>query len=64
MFLEGKTESIVKELDNQIKKCSQELEYEKAAMLRDKKIAIENLSQRQKMINLSENDIDVIWLYR
>ena len=36
------------------------MEYEKAAMLRDKKIAIENVSEKQKVSNISENNIDVL----
>lgn len=34
--------------------------YEEAAELRDKMIAIENISQKQKVTNFSNNDIDVI----
>lgn len=38
--------------------------YEEAAELRDKMIAIENISQKQKVTNFSNNDIDVIGLAR
>ena len=34
--------------------------YEEAAELRDKMIAIENISQKQKVTNFSNNDIDVV----
>lgn len=34
--------------------------YEEAAELRDKMIAIDNISQKQKVTNFSNNDIDVI----
>lgn len=34
--------------------------YEEAAILRDKIQAIENISQKQKVSNITENDIDVI----
>ena len=37
-------------------------EYEKAAYLRDKLLAIERISERQKVSNISENNIDVIGL--
>ena len=40
------------------------MQYEKAAYLRDKKIAIERISEKQKVSNISENDIDVIGLAR
>lgn len=39
-------------------------EYEKAAYLRDKLLAIERISERQKVSNISENNIDVIGLAR
>ena len=59
-LLEGKTEKILKKLDSEIKEYSQKLEFEKAAILRDKKIAIERISEKQKVSNISENNIDVI----
>ena len=34
--------------------------YEEAAELRDRMMAIENISQRQKVTNFSNNDIDVL----
>lgn len=40
------------------------MQYETAAYLRDKIIAIENVSKRQKVSNMGENDIDVIGLAR
>ena len=43
-----------------MKKASKELNFEKAAELRDEKISIENLMTRQKVDNFTENDIDVI----
>ena len=59
-LLEGKTDKIIKKLDMEIKELSQKLEFEKAAVLRDKKIAIERISEKQKVSNISENNIDVI----
>ena len=44
--------------------ASKKMEYEKAQELRDKILAIERISQRQKVSNMSENDIDVIGLAR
>ena len=38
----------------------EKLEFEKAAYLRDKKVAIERITEKQKMSNISENNIDVI----
>lgn len=62
--LEGKTEKLIKQLEEEMNNASQNMQYEKAAYLRDKKIAIERISERQKVSNISENDIDVIGLAR
>lgn len=59
-LLDGKTDKIVKELENQMKKAAIELDYEKAAYLRDKIQAILRVSEKQKVSNISENNIDVI----
>ena len=60
MLLERKTEPIIKQIEKEIALASEKMEYEKAAMLRDKKIAIENVSEKQKVSNISENNIDVL----
>jgi excinuclease ABC subunit C len=59
-LLEGKTDKIIKELDIQMKEASANLEFEKAGYLRDKMVAIERVSERQKVSNISENNIDVL----
>lgn len=63
-LLEGKTDKILKQLTNEMQEASQNMQYEKAAYLRDKKIAIERINEKQKVSNISENDIDVIGLAR
>ena len=63
-ILEGKTEELRKELEKEMLKASKKMEYEKAQEIRDKIYAIERISQRQKVSNISENDIDVIGLAR
>lgn len=60
LLLEGKIAPILKDLDNQIQEQAKKQNYEEAAYLRDKKIAIERISQKQKVSNITENDIDVI----
>ena len=59
-LLEGKTDKVLKDLENQMQDASQKFEYEKAAYLRDRKLAIERASAKQKVSNISENNIDVI----
>ncbi len=63
-ILEGKIEPVKKELKEKMIEASKNMEYEKAADLRDELNAVESIMQRQKVSNISENDIDVIGLYR
>ena len=64
MLLEGKTEKIIKNLKEEIIQLSEKQEFEKAAEVRDRMIAIERISTKQKVSNISENNIDVIGLYK
>ena len=59
-LLEGKTDKLVKELNIEMNEASKKLDFEKAADLRDKIQAIERVSEKQKVSNISENNIDVI----
>ncbi len=59
-LLEGKTDKIIKSLDKQMKLESEKMNFEEAAYIRDKKLAIERVSAKQKVSNISENNIDVI----
>ncbi|MCI9087865.1 MAG: excinuclease ABC subunit UvrC [Clostridia bacterium] len=64
-LLEGKTAKVIKQLEEEINQAAEKLEFEKAAQLRDKKFAIERITEeKQKVSNLSENNIDVIGLAR
>ena len=51
-------------MDDEIKNLAEKQEYEKAAEVRDRKLAIERISQKQKVSNISESNIDVIGLYK
>ncbi len=59
-LLDGKIDKIIKELKEEMKEASDKLDYEKAAMIRDRITAIERVSEKQKVSNISENSIDVI----
>jgi len=59
-FLDGKAANVIKNLKLEIEEAAKNQEYEKAAYLRDKMLAIENISQKQKVSNINENAIDVI----
>ncbi len=63
-LLDGKTDKILKQIDIEMKEAAKNLQFEKAAYLRDKKIAIQRISEKQKVSNITENDIDVIGIAR
>ena len=60
LLLEGKTSKIIEQISKEIDELSEKREYEKAALLRDKMIAIERISEKQKVSNINEKSIDVI----
>lgn len=64
MLLEGKTESIIKNLGNEMKSAAEKQDYETAAKLRDRISAIEHFSQEQKVSNINEKSIDVIGVFK
>ena len=63
-ILDGNLSSIIKQLDKEMLDASKNMEFEKAAYIRDKKLAIERIGQKQKVSNITENDIDVIGIAR
>lgn len=64
LLLEGKIDAIIKELNQEMKNSAENQDYEKAAEIRDRIQAIERVSEKQKVSNISENNIDVIGLYK
>ena len=63
-ILDGKLDNIIKELEQEMNEASKNMEFEKAAYIRDKKLAIERIGEKQKVSNITENDIDVIGIAR
>ncbi len=59
-FLEGRQETLVDELMGQMEEASEDLQFEKAARLRDQVQAIQKLIARQKVIYTACEDQDVI----
>ena len=59
-LLDGKTDKVLKELGIQMEQASKKLDFEQAAYLRDRIQAIKRVSEKQKVSNISENNIDVI----
>lgn len=64
LLLEGKIDSVIHELNQEMMKFAEKQDYEKAAEIRDRIQAIERVSEKQKVSNISENNIDVIGLHK
>ena len=64
MLLEGKIGSIIKSMESEMQEYSNNMEYEKAALIRDRISAIQRITEKQTVSNISENNIDVIGLYK
>lgn len=62
-ILNGTDTSIIKNLKLGMEKAAEELEFEKAAKIRDRILAIELISEKQKMFTVKEGDEDFIDLY-
>ena len=64
-FLNGQSDPIVKRLENEMQKASEELRFEKAAAVRDQLKAIQAIVERQKIVfNTDYLDSDVIAMAR
>lgn len=63
-FLEGRTEPILNRLKHDMGEYADQMNYEKAAALRDQIQAIEKVVERQKIISDNKTDSDVIALAR
>ena len=64
-FLNGQSDSIVKRLEKEMAKASEELRFEKAAAVRDQLKAIQAIIERQKIVfNTDYLDSDVIAMAR
>jgi len=63
-FLEGKTDPVLKRLQTEMERASEQLNYEKAAVVRDQILAVERVVERQKIISSERKDSDVIAMAR
>ena len=59
-FLSGKYKGIIKQLENQMAEAAEELNFEKAALLRDQLSAIKRIEHKQNITNSSMEDQDII----
>ena len=63
-ILSGKDTTVLKVLQSEMEGASMNLEFEKAADLRDKILAIEAIVEKQKIFKTMEGDEDFINIYR
>ncbi|TCT14222.1 excinuclease ABC subunit C [Natranaerovirga pectinivora] len=59
-FLGGKFDDVVKELERKMAEFSMNLEFEKAAEIRDQINSVKSIAQKQRAINSSMEDQDII----
>lgn len=59
-ILEGKVDKVLKDLQKQMLEEANNMNFEKAAYIRDRMLAIERVNEKQKVSNITENNIDVI----
>jgi len=64
LFLEGKVDPIVADLEAKMRDAAERLDFERAARLRDQLQAIARVSERQKVVFTAGGDQDVVGLAR
>src|SRR5947209_9624331 len=61
LFLEGKHDEVLKDLQGRMEKAAEELNFEEAARIRDRIKAVERILEKQRIINTEgQDDQDVI----
>lgn len=64
LFLEGKSDAVLRRLRKQMEDASERMEYERAAMIRDQIRAVERTVERQVIATTKKEDMDVFGLAR
>ena len=64
LFLEGRQETLVRALTDEMRSASERQEYERAGTLRDKVRSIERTMESQKMAAFARTELDLIGLAR
>jgi excinuclease ABC subunit C len=63
-FLQGKQEEVVRDLEVRMAEASADLEFERAARLRDRLEAVRSVMQQQKVVSPRPLNMDVIGFFR
>ncbi len=64
MFLNGKDKKLINNIEEKMMKAAENLEFEKAAMLRDRIESLNIIREKQKIVYNTEDDQDVIGIAR
>ncbi|NLT94038.1 MAG: excinuclease ABC subunit UvrC [Clostridia bacterium] len=64
LFLEGKQEALIIKLENEMEQAALNLEFERAAQLRDQIISIKQVIEKQKIVSAGDEDQDVMAMAR
>jgi excinuclease ABC subunit C len=64
LFLDGRHDELRGDLEERMRKASEQFEYELAAMYRDQLRAVEIAREGQRVVSVSDKDQDVLGLYR
>lgn len=59
-FLEGKQDDVVEELEREMRQAAADLEFERAARLRDRLEAARHVLERQRIVSAAKQDQDVL----
>ena len=62
LFLEGRQEQLVQDLQGQMEEASRLLDFERAAALRDRLADLRKVAERQKVVSTAREDLDVLGL--
>lgn len=64
MFLDGKMEILIESMEKEMLKASDELNFEKAILLRDRIISVRNSFHKQTVISTQLETVDVLGFYQ
>ena len=63
LFFEGKYDGIIKDLKAQMEEAAEDMQFERAAVLRDRLTALNNIRKNQRVFMNVERDVDAIGVY-
>src|SRR6188768_2649194 len=64
LFMDGRHDELSRELKARMRKASESLEFEVAAVCRDQLAAVESIRESQRVVSVTDSDQDVLGIYR